>query len=116
MPGVGRSPTRSARAAKKFRIVQQTLTWPWAWRRSSIARTCPARTEYYGIADLEPDVLAVNHAINFTMSNLQRIIRFHAHPRPGGGFSANQLKVGVDETIVLPGENAELHNLKCRAT
>lgn len=101
--------------SQKFRIVQQAV-WPYAWPPIIDCQNLPSPNEYYGIADLEPDVLAVNHAINFTMSNLQRIIRFHAHPKTWGrGFSANQLKVGVDETIVLPGDNAELHNLEMQS-
>lgn len=101
--------------SQKFRIVRQAV-WPWAWAPIIDCQNLPSPNEYYGIADLEPDVLAVNHAINFTMSNLQRIIRFHAHPKTWGrGFNASQLKVGVDETIVLPGENAELHNLEMQS-
>jgi len=47
------------------------------------------------------------------LSNLARIIRFHAHPKTWGrGFLADQLKVAVDETIVLPSPDAELHNLE----
>ena len=101
--------------SQKFRIVREAV-WPYSWPPIIDCQNLPSPNEYYGIADLEPDVLAVNHAINFTMSNLQRIIRFHAHPKTWGrGFSANQLKVGVDETIVLPGDNAELHNLEMQS-
>jgi hypothetical protein len=101
--------------SQKFRIVQQAL-WPYTWPPIIDCQNLPSPNEYYGLADLEPDVLAVNHAMNFTMSNLQRIIRFHAHPKTWGrGFNANQLKIGIDETIVLPGDNAELHNLEMQS-
>ncbi len=58
-------------------------------------------------------MLALNYSLNFTLSNLQRIVRYHAHPKTWGkGFQANELKIGVDETIILPNVNAELHNLE----
>lgn len=99
----------------RFRTVATTL-WPYAWAPIIDCQNIPSPNEYYGIADLEPDVLGLNQSLNFTMSNLQRIIRFHAHPKTWGrGFAANQLKIGVDETIVLPGDNAELHNLEMQS-
>lgn len=49
-------------------------------------------------------------------SNTARIIRFNAHPKTWGrGFTAKDLRIGVDETIILPGENAELRNLEMQS-
>lgn len=91
---------------------RQAIIWPWSWPPVVDTQNLPSPNEYYGIADVEEDVLKLNYAINFTLSNLQRIIRFHAHPKTwGSGFNTQALRVGVDETIVLPA-GATLANLE----
>ena len=87
--------------------------WPHPWPPIADCQNLPAPNEYWGISDLEDDVLQLNHSINFVLSNIARIIRFHAHPKTWGrGFTANQLNIAVDETIVLPSPDAELRNLE----
>jgi hypothetical protein len=91
---------------------RQAIVWPWDWPPILDTQNLPSPNEYYGLADVEEDVLKLNYAINFTLSNLQRIIRFHAHPKTwGAGFNAQALRVGADETIVLPA-GATLNNLE----
>lgn len=87
--------------------------WRYAWPPIVDCQNLPNPNEYWGISDLEEDVIQLNRSINFVLSNTARIIRFHAHPKTWGrGFNASQLSVAVDETIVLPGLDAELHNLE----
>jgi len=94
---------------------RQAIIWPWAWAPVVDCQNLPSPNEYYGLADVEEDVLALNYAINFTLSNVQRIIRFHAHPKTyGTGFTGQQLKIGIDETIILPA-NATLANLEMQS-
>lgn len=93
--------------------VRQVVNWPYSWPPIIDCQNLPSPNEYYGIADIEGDVLALNQAYNFTKSNTQRIIRFHAHPKTWGrGFAAPELKIGVDDTIILQSPTAELHNLE----
>ncbi len=113
----------------QWRIVDQigdleNLSWStvneavWMYDFSPIVdcQNLPAPGEFWGQSDLEDDVLEIVRAINFIASNTARIIRFHAHPKTWGrGFMAKDLRIGVDETIVLPGENAELHNLEMQS-
>lgn len=88
-------------------------TWPHPWPPIVDCQNLTCPHEYWGISDLEDDVLQLNRALNFVLSNLSRIIRYHAHPKTWGrGFSASQLNIGVDETIVLPSTDAELRNLE----
>lgn len=87
--------------------------WPHPWSPIVDCQNLPVPNEYWGMSDLEDDVLQLNSAINFVLSNLARIIRYHAHPKTWGrGFTANQLDIAVDETIVLPSPEAELRNLE----
>jgi len=98
-----------------WQTVSET-TWPYPWPPIVDCQNLPCPNEYWGISDLEDDLLALNSAINFVLSNLARIIRYHAHPKTWGrGFSASQLNIAVDETIVLPSPDAELRNLEMQS-
>jgi hypothetical protein len=88
-------------------------TWPYPWPPIVDCQNLPNPNEYWGLPDLGEDLLQLNEGINFVLSNLARIIRFHAHPKTWGrGFTAQQLSIAVDETIVLPSPDAELRNLE----
>jgi len=117
------------RDGMRWRIVDQIgdmerLTWStvnetvWLYEFSPIVdcQNLPAPGEFWGCSDLEDDVLEIIRAINFIASNTARIIRFHAHPKTWGrGFNAKDLRIGVDETIILPSDDAELHNLEMQS-
>jgi hypothetical protein len=103
---------RSPADSPVWQTVSETA-WPYPWPPIVDCQNLPCPNEYWGISDLEDDLLQLNASINFVFSNLARIIRFHAHPKTWGrGFSANQLNVAVDETIVLPSPDASLQNLE----
>lgn len=90
--------------------------WPYEFSPIVDCQNLPAPGEFWGQSDLEDDVVEIIRAINFVASNTARIIRFHAHPKTWGrGFTAKDLRIGVDETIVLPGEHAELRNLEMQS-
>jgi hypothetical protein len=101
------------------RLIWTTINesiWPYAFSPIVDCQNLPAPGEFWGCSDLEDDVLEILRAINFIASNTARIIRFHAHPKTWGrGFAAKELRIGVDETVVLPGDNAELHNLEMQS-
>lgn len=87
--------------------------WPYTFAPIVDCQNLPAPNEYWGMSDLEDDIIEMNNAINFVMSNLQRIIRYHAHPRTwGSGFAAKEIKVGIDETLIFPNADAKLQNLE----
>jgi len=101
-----------SRAGGAWQTTAETV-WPHPWPPIVDCQNLPNPNEYWGLPDLTEDILQLNEGINFVLSNLARIIRFHAHPKTWGrGFLADQLKVAVDETIVLPSPDAELHNLE----
>lgn len=100
---------------KRFAGRWETLRvtpWPYAWAPIAHCQNLPAANEFYGTADLEDDLIGLNKGMNFILSNLMRIIRFHAHPKTvGTGFKAAEMQVAVDETVVLP-KDATLENLE----
>lgn len=88
-------------------------TWPYPWPPIVDCQNLPAPNEFWGLSDLTEDILRLNDAINFVLSNLIRIVRYHAHPKTWGrGFTASQLNIAADETIILPSADAELRNLE----
>lgn len=92
------------------------VEWPYAWPPIVECQNLPCPNEFWGISDLEDDVLHLISSINFVVSNLVRIIRYHAHPKTWGrGFSSNQLSTAIDETIVFPSPDAELRNLEMQS-
>lgn len=98
--------------ATQWQTVGETI-WPYPWPPIVDCQNVPVPNEYWGLSDLEDDVIQLNQSINFVLSNIARIIRFHAHPKTWGrGFTASQLNIAVDETIVLPAPDAELRNLE----
>ena len=90
--------------------------WPYPWAPVIDCQNLPLPNEFWGMADLEDDVLGLNASIDFVLSNLKRIIRFHAHPKTWArGVSKDQLDINVDSVILLNNDAAELHNLEMQS-
>ena len=94
-------------------ITRQTTTWKYPFAPIIDCQNLPNPNEFWGLSDLERDTLQLNHAINFVLSNINRIIRFHGHPKTWiKGFDAKSFSIAVDGTILLPSETAEIGNLE----
>lgn len=90
--------------------------WPYPFPPVVHCQNLPNPHEFWGQSDLEDDVLQLCDILNFLLSNLVRIIRYHAHPKTWGrGFSARELQIDVDETIVFSSPQAELRNLEMQS-
>jgi hypothetical protein len=104
-----------ATGAGPFEVLKREA-WPWPWSPIVHCQNLPAANEFYGDADLEEPIIQLNQGINFTLSNIARILRLHGHPKTWGkGFAASELRVAPDETVVLPNAEAELHNLEMQS-
>ena len=90
--------------------------WPHAWSQLHGCQNMPAPNEYYGASDIERDVLGVNRSINFTMSNIARILRHHAHPKTfSTGWSPGpNVDVGLDRLITLP-QGADIRTVEMQS-
>lgn len=103
----------STGTAASYREQRPAEVWPWPWCPVLWCQNLADPCCWWGMADLEPDVLELNEAINFGASNMQRIQRVHAHPRTwGAGFLADELNGDVDGVITLPDPQATLQNLE----
>lgn len=87
--------------------------WPYEQGPILHCQNLPVPNEFWGIPDVPEDVIDLNQAINFVLSNLQRIIRYHAHPKTWGkGFRADQLEQAADETLIINSPEGTLQNLE----
>lgn len=90
------------------------VQWQWDWPPMLDCQNLINPGSYYGQSDLED--LSEQDAINYLASKVQRIIRYHQHPRTiGAGFQAKDIKIAVDETLVLPTAESKLWNLEMQS-
>jgi hypothetical protein len=83
--------------------------WPYTWPPIIDCQNLPAPNEFWGISDLEEDVQELAKSVNFVLSNTNKIIRYHAHPKMvAKGFDANDLKTGPDQLTILPTTDGDL--------
>jgi hypothetical protein len=96
--------------------VTNTVRWPYPWAPVAQCKNLPAPNEWWGISDIEADVLGLNRAASFTLSNAQRIIRFHGHPKTvTSGVSGADINVDVDGVISLLSPDAKMWNLEMQS-
>lgn len=92
-----------------------TLTSEWRrpWAPILGCQNLPAPNVYWGTSDLEADVTSVVRAMDFVMSNMARILRYHAHPKTiGTGINADELNAEVDGFTAIPSPDAKVFNLE----
>lgn len=104
----------SEKGSGNWRPVLETL-WPFTWSPVFWCQNRPNPIGVWGISDLEE--ADINDAINFTASNISRILRYHAHPRTiGTGFSAPELQnTAVDQFWSIPKSEAKVFNLEMQS-
>jgi hypothetical protein len=104
----------SERGSGNWRLVNE-VPWPYTWAPVFWCQNRPNPIDVWGISDLEE--ADINDAINFTASNISRILRYHAHPRTiGTGFSAPELQnTSVDQFWSIPKADAKVFNLEMQS-
>lgn len=101
--------------ARWIEIADESAPWPWPFAPIVTAQNLPIPNSFWGMSDLED--ADINDSINFTASNINRILRFHAHPKTiGTGFPANQLQnTAVDSFWTIPATDAKVFNLEMQS-
>lgn len=89
----------------------------WGFSFPAIVETqnLPKPNEYWGESDLVGGVLAINNALNSVMSDVRKILRYHAGPKTvakGLSKSQFQTEVGPGEILFLPEADQDLYNLE----
>lgn len=78
-----------------------------------------ADNEFYGTADLSPDVLDLVEALEKCASDMRRIVRLHGHPWPyvtGAPASAiEEVDASIDALTAIDGDNVDVGQLEMKA-
>jgi hypothetical protein len=88
--------------------------WPYEFPPIVHWQNLPEPGNVYGQSDID-DVVELQDRFNFVVSNINRIIRYHAHPKSiGTGFRLGDLdkSEAVDDFWSIPNENAKVFNLE----
>jgi hypothetical protein len=64
----------------RWELMDKPEVWPWDFCPIQHWQNMPQPGDVYGSSDIE-DVLELQDRYNFVMSNINRIVRFHAHPK-----------------------------------
>lgn len=90
----------------------RTERWGYDWCPVHHCQNLPDANVFWGMADLEPDTIALNYASNMALSNINQILHYHGHPKNWGrGFRATDMDIAVDGTIILPNADASLNTI-----
>lgn len=107
-------------------VIDSTATWklvsvePWEYPFPPIVdwQNLPNPNGYYGLDDVK-GAIKLNNALNFILSNIQRIIKHYAAPKTIGlGFSTGDLietKVGGFFTVNRPKTETDIFNLEMQS-
>lgn len=101
----------------RWRLLEdRTAVWEYDWPPIVDWQNLPNTNGYYGKNDVK-QAMALNDALNFILSNTQRIIKHHADPKTvGTGFTAGELvqtAVGGFFTVASP--EAKIYNLEMQS-
>jgi hypothetical protein len=92
-----------------------TEVWPYPFAPIFHCQNLPNPNTFWGLSDLEAHLVGMQRALNFTLSNLQKTVRLHAHPKPYiAGGNANDVDASPDKITGLP-KDATLGYLQAAA-
>lgn len=97
--------------------VQESVTeWPYTFAPIVHWQNLPNGESCYGKSDIE-DVIESQDRLNFLMSNISKIVRYHAHPKTWArGMGASQrASWGADEMVILNSEHGQVSNLEMQS-
>jgi hypothetical protein len=87
--------------------------WPYDFAPMVHWQNLPAIGAPYGESDIPPDVLRLQDRLNFSASNLSKIVRLYAHPMRYGTLLGNlsEMKAGPDDMPNFSDPNAKITQL-----
>ena len=91
-----------------------TVPWPYPFAAVVDSQNLPLPGTYYGMSDLDDGDL--QDAINYDASKIQRILRYHAHPKTvAKGMGNADIKINEDDVVILPGQDPNMWNLEMQS-
>jgi hypothetical protein len=101
----------------RWEQAQEPEQWPYSWAPVvDWPNRAPSGWEFYGRDDLG-GAGRVNDQINFVLSNVQRIIKYHAHPRTiVTGARLDDIKdTSINAVWSIPAPDAKVENLEMQS-
>lgn len=97
---------------KHWKLIGDPEIWPWSFPPVFHCKNLPTANEFWGMSDLERDIIQIIYDINFFRSTLKKIFRYHGGPRTfGTGFQQSEFRTDVDGITILPNPQARVWNL-----
>lgn len=100
-------------------VLVKTTPWAYSWPPIVQWKNLPDPNDFYGCEDVEDSALALNDSLNFTASNVQRIIKHHARPKTiGTGIDEDENKLqasAIDTLWTTPNDKANFYNLEMQS-
>ena len=101
-----------------WRVVSEER-WPYPWPPIFDCQHLPAPNEYWGKAQLEPDVLNLIETLSLVASRMVTVVRRHSHPVPYviGKDAKNtaRLDVSLGQILAIPDPDAKVGQLELNA-
>jgi hypothetical protein len=96
-------------------IITSTTEWDYPFSPMVDWQNLPNRRSFYGKSDLRS--IDLNDNINFTASNIGRILKFHAHPKTvlTGGTPDSIKQTSVDGLWAIDSDTAKVFNLEMQS-
>lgn len=95
--------------------VLNQVVWAYPFAPILSGQNLPRAHQFFGQSDVA-QLFALQDVVNFTASNIGKILRLHAHPKTiGTGFATKQLDTSPDEMLVLPSADAKVFNLEMQS-
>lgn len=93
-------------------IVVDEELWDFPFAPIVDAQNLPTANEFYGKPDIDDTGLDLCDRINMAASNIQKILRYHAHPKVFVyGYSGKELDMSVDKAVNFPSIEARVDTL-----
>lgn len=101
-------------APQQATVVNQVI-WKYPFPPIVHCQNLPRPFEFHGVSDVE-QLIALQDTVNFTVSNIGKILRLHGHPKTiGTGFTAKELSTSPEEMLILPSADAKIFNLEMQS-
>jgi hypothetical protein len=92
------------------------IVWDYEWSPIFCCQNLPCPNEFWGLADINPDVLSIHDSVCFVASNINRILRYYAHPLVWAkGVGGDDIERSPGNIVVLRSPNGELHSLEMQS-
>lgn len=99
--------------------LMQEEGWPYNWAQIQHFQNLPSADSVYGTPDLTDDLLRLQDKLNFVASNINKIIRLHAHPKSIaygiGTDNKDVIDSGVGELIMANDPSAFWNNIEMQS-